>query len=82
MAGSQILQEIGEVSLVRRAEQRLRRAADAEPGEGRERLVGGEAAAQVRHLGREHAGHVGEMNSHAKTPSSQARNICLPAAAV
>ena len=47
--GGEIFQEIGEVGFVLRHEQKLRRAADAKPSEFRQRLIGEEPAAQLRH---------------------------------
>ncbi len=47
--GRQILQKIGEIALVLRHEQHLRRAADAKPGEFGERLIGEQPPAQFRH---------------------------------
>ena len=45
--GGQARQERGEIVLVRRQEQHLRRPADAEPGELGQRLVGEQPAAQL-----------------------------------
>jgi hypothetical protein len=53
-------EEIGEVFLVRRREQDLRRAAGSEPCEVRERHIGQEAAAQLRHARLKISGDVGE----------------------
>ena len=47
ISARQTREEIGEIVLVGRREQRLGRAADAEPGEGRQRDVRGEPPAQV-----------------------------------
>ena len=47
ISAGRLAQEIGEVGLVLRHEQNLRRPADAEPGQLRERLVGQQPPAQV-----------------------------------
>ena len=60
----QIAQEISEIVLVFRHEEHLRRAADAEPGEFAERLIGQQAPAQVRHARLEISGHVGKSDHH------------------
>jgi hypothetical protein len=44
----QALQQVGEIVLVGRRDERLGRAADPEPGEGRKRDLRGEPAAQFR----------------------------------
>ena len=45
-----MLEEIGQVRLVLRHEQNLRRSADTKPGQLGERLVGQQPPAQLRHL--------------------------------
>ncbi len=52
--------EIGQILLVFRHEQELRRSADAEPGQVGKRLVGGQPAAQIRHSRRQVGYEVGE----------------------
>ena len=46
ISGRQVAQEIGQIVLVLRHEEHLRRAADAEPGQFAERLVGQQTPAQ------------------------------------
>ena len=56
-------EKIGEILFVGRLEQRLRRAADAKPGEGRERRIGGEPAAQRGALRSDVGDDIGEGQS-------------------
>ena len=56
----QVGQQIGEIVLVLRHEQHLRRPADAEPGQRRQRLVREQAAAQLRELDFSAGTHVGD----------------------
>jgi hypothetical protein len=60
----QMPQQIGEIALVLRHEQGLSRAADAKPGQRRERLVRKQAAAQLRQRRFERGEDVGEGHRH------------------
>ena len=75
-------EKIGEIGFVGRQEHDLRRTADAEPGERRQRLVRREAAAQVGHRRRKRRRDVGK--AHAVCSASCAGNaaahcVMLPA---
>ncbi len=61
--GRHVAQEVSQIVFVLRHEERLRRTADAKPGEFGERLVGQQPPAQFGHL-RFQVGHdVGEAHS-------------------
>ena len=66
----QVRQEIGEIVLVGRRKKNLGRAADAEPGVGSERRVGGQTPAQLGRPPRDLGGPF--RPAHAATPSSAA----------
>ena len=69
--GRQVREEIGEIRLVLRHEQHLRRPADAKPGQRRQRLVRQQPPAQLRHF----ACRVGTMSERLHGGIS-AHNVC------
>ena len=68
--GRQVAQEISQIVFVLRHEERLRRTADAKPGEFAERLVGQQPPAQFRHAGFQVGHDVGEAHSAFNSPGS------------
>ena len=60
--GRDAAQEIGEIGGVGRREQDLRRAADAEPRDVGERLIGNQPAAQIGQCGRQFRCQVGKAH--------------------
>ena len=79
----QIGQRIAKVLLIFRHEQNLRRAADAKPGQLRQRLVRQQPAAQRRHFGFQLGDDVGKAHAAAPTTlSSQAASTLAPSSRV
>jgi len=65
-----VRKEIGEIVFVGGRKKHLRRTADTKPGQLRQRLVGEQPPAQVRHRGFEVGGDVGERQSRSLTPGA------------